>query len=138
MKYAYLAVAALAFVPGCVVHVRELRPQRHVTVVEEAHEAPSGAVWVVETRHVHSDHCGHYWYNGQWYQVRGHVHGAGCGHIYHDGHWVLAAASSRDCAHDDRCGHYHHNGRWYFMRGHVHRKGCGHEWNGRMWITVRF
>jgi len=42
--------------------------------------------------HVHTEYCGHYCHDSQWYYMQGHVHGQECGHVYRDGRW--------------RCNHY--------------------------------
>ena len=37
--------------------------------------------------HIHTDSCGHYCHESQWYYAEGHVHGPSCGHVYRDGRW---------------------------------------------------
>jgi len=66
-----LALAAAAVTGGCVV---------------PAH--PHGEVAVIETGHVHSEYCGHYYYGDRWYVHHNHRHGPGCGHVYRGGIWV--------------------------------------------------
>ncbi len=127
---------------GCrvYVHEHERRQPDRVVVYEDRHDDPVGTVVVIDRGHVHSEHCGHYWYNGRWYHHTAHRHGQGCGHVYHDGAWVLAVVHREQSGHvhSANCGHYHHNGSWYYMRGHVHGAGCGHRWDGRVWIAVRW
>ena len=50
---------------------------------------PHGAV-IIESGHVHSEWCGHYYHRGSWYIVAAHRHGPGCGHIFRGGVWILA------------------------------------------------
>lgn len=38
--------------------------------------------------HVHNTSCGHFYYNGNWYEMPGHLHGPACGHEFQDGMWV--------------------------------------------------
>ena len=59
--------------------------RRHVVV----HETPRGDVVVIERGHLHSHHCGHYFWRGGWYHHAGHVHAHGCGHAHRDGIWVV-------------------------------------------------
>lgn len=47
-----------------------------------------GPAVVVETGHVHSEFCGHYYYDGHWYYTRHHRHGPDCGHVYRGGIWI--------------------------------------------------
>lgn len=71
----FLALPFLA--AGCVVHGHG-RGRAHV----------HGPAIAIEAGHVHSEHCGHYHWNGGWYHRGGHVHGHGCGHHYKGGVWV--------------------------------------------------
>jgi hypothetical protein len=68
------AMLLLLFVGGCVVHAHG-----------HAHHRPV----VVEAAHIHSDHCGHYHWRGQWYISHGHRHGPGCGHVHRGGMWIV-------------------------------------------------
>lgn len=44
---------------------------------------------VIESGHVHSVDCGHYYHHGRWYHRPGHHHGPGCGHVHRDGIWIV-------------------------------------------------
>lgn len=139
-----LLLGALVVVSaGCII-VAEDGPYRTRRVVdyEASPPEPYGDVVVVERHHVHTAGCGHYWYNGRWYQHPGHVHGPGCGHVYHEGAWVLAGAVvvKEAHVHDAHCGHYWHSGNWYYMHRHTHGPGCGHYWDNskRVWIAVKW
>lgn len=142
MKLAGMLAAAIGAAGGCLIHTADgetaliLPGMIIVDRDEDAHRPPVGTVWTEEARHTHDAHCGHYWYDGRWYQWRDHVHGPRCGHVFHNGVWVLAGAVrvARGHVHDAHCGHYHWNGHWYYMRGHRHGHSCGHHWDGRMWI----
>lgn len=69
-----ILLATLPFLAaGCVVHGRS----GHI----------HGPALSIEAGHVHSDHCGHYSYRGNWHHSK-HVHGHGCGHHYRSGVWV--------------------------------------------------
>jgi hypothetical protein len=141
MRYALIgAIAAMAYASGCIIVTDN--PHRHVTYeeYESRPPRPEGDVVRVEHVHVHTEGCGHYWYNGSWYLVSGHVHGPGCGHVCHDGLWVLAGAVPirENHVHSATCGHYCCNGVWYYMHGHVHGPGCGHAYRSGIWVTVRF
>jgi hypothetical protein len=71
-----LTIAALPlFAIGCVVHGHGRHGHIHGPAVS------------IEAGHVHSDHCGHYHWQGRWHHAR-HVHGHGCGHHYRSGVWV--------------------------------------------------
>jgi hypothetical protein len=73
---AILGLAALA-AGGCTVET----PGYHHRVY--------GPAVVVTTEHVHSQTCGHFYYDGHWYLTAGHVHTLGCGHVYRGGMWVV-------------------------------------------------
>jgi hypothetical protein len=109
-----------ASIGGCVVHAH---PMGHSRV-----------------SHIHDDHCGHYWDNGNWHVVERHRHGAGCGHVFHDGYWANSrvVVVDRGHHHDAHCGHYYHGNTVYHMHGHRHGPGCGHNYNGKVWVSVRF
>ena len=109
-----LMLAAAAGLGGCVVRAGYVH-----------HAPPSGEVVVVERVHVHTEACGHYWYNGAWYYHAGHRHAAGCGHVFVEGHWVLSAPVVVETVHvhDAHCGHYFCGGTWYYMHSHHHGPG---------------
>ena len=44
---------------------------------------------VIESGHVHSDYCGHYYSHSRWHYSHGHRHGAGCGHVWRSRTWVV-------------------------------------------------
>ena len=46
-------------------------------------------VVVIERGHAHTDHCGHYFHEGQWHHWEGHHHGPGCGHCNRGGRWEV-------------------------------------------------
>lgn len=66
---------------GC--HHHHTAPGAH-----RARAVHHGAVVTIPATHVHSAHCGHYQYRGNWHHSSGHVHGQGCGHHHRGGHWV--------------------------------------------------
>jgi hypothetical protein len=69
------AAAGLAGLSGCIVH---------------GHGDGGGGVEVIiPVAHVHTDHCGHYYYRDRWYVYNGHHHGPGCGHVYFGGRWTV-------------------------------------------------
>ena len=83
MKRGMLATLALiavtaAAIGGCVVHAHP----GHV-------HAMYGPPVVIETAHVHTDACGHFYYGGRWYYSSGHRHVVGCGHVWRGGMWVV-------------------------------------------------
>jgi len=123
-----LALSAAVGLAGCVVHA-------HPVVY---HRPPAEHREVVVT-HVHDGGCGHYYYEGRWYEHQGHVHGAGCGHYYHGGRWVLVQEYRPPERHVcvETCNHYHHEGHWYVVAEHRHGAGCGHVFRGGMWIVIR-
>ncbi|HTF56003.1 MAG TPA: hypothetical protein VK661_01930 [Planctomycetota bacterium] len=131
-----MAAACAALFSGCIV-VAEPRGPRTVIVDDDGPE-PVGTIDVVECRH--HEGCGHYWYNGSWYLVRGHRHGPGCGHFFLNGRWVLAAPVQVVHGHvcTAACNHYFVDGRWYVMRKHHHGPGCGHILRNGIWVGVGF
>ena len=142
MKRAIVLAVALA-VPGCiVVHDHDLHPRHvvHDDDYEVRRPAPVGQVVVIERGHIHSEGCGHYWYNGSWYHSTGHVHGAGCGHAFVEGVWVHAGVVTVAAAHvhNDHCGHFQCGGSWYYMHEHHHGPGCGHSYRNGVWIAVKW
>jgi hypothetical protein len=69
-----LALVALAFSGGCIVHSHH------------PHGGPPGHAR--GTVHAHDHECGHYFLDGVWVSVPvGHVHAAGCGHVRVGGVW---------------------------------------------------
>ena len=74
MRLLLLTLPLLA--AGCVVHGHG----RHGYV-----HGPSVSI---TAGHIHDDHCGHYYWRGNWHQHSSHVHGHDCGHIFRGGMWV--------------------------------------------------
>ena len=73
-----VATVALAVVlAGC-------GPRRTVIIMDRT----PGKIVVVEKGHSHTNHCGHYHHNGNWYHAKGHSHGKKCGHKKVHGKWV--------------------------------------------------
>jgi hypothetical protein len=71
-----LIAAALLLASGCVVHGHGRHGHVH------------GPAVVLETGHVHTDLCGHYYWRGGWHHAHGHRHFAGCGHHFRGGLWI--------------------------------------------------
>ena len=74
MMRTFASVLVLA-TAGCVAHVHSDSPGHGRTVV------------VVETAHICSDSCAHFYLDGVWYVETGHRHGPGCGHYLVKGKW---------------------------------------------------
>ena len=53
------------------------------------HHHVYGPAVAIGVRHVHSDHCGHFYHGGSWYHSHGHRHVVGCGHVWRGGMWVV-------------------------------------------------
>jgi hypothetical protein len=119
---------------GCILHAH--RHPRH------------GEPVVVD--HVHTDHCGHYYWRGRWYYAERHAHGPGCGHTWVQERWtyieddgdrdgeVRHVVVDRGHVCSDPCDHYcDDDGRWIVVRGHRHGPGCGHHLVSGRWVVTR-
>lgn len=125
-------ILAAAPLTGCVIHTYE-------------GGGGGGSEVIIETGHIHTEYCGHYYYHGGWYIMANHRHYDGCGHVYrynmwiHDdggpvhGNTVVVVAGH---VHNDYCGHFYANGGWYMSNGHHHGPGCGHVYQGGNWCFV--
>jgi len=49
----------------------------------------AGARVRIESGHICTGDCGHYYHRRHWYHHAGHVHGPGCGHAMRGGIWVV-------------------------------------------------
>ncbi len=121
---ALLAAGVLAL-PGCVVH-------------GHGH----GSAVVITSGHLHSDHCGHYYWRGGWYLMSSHHHAHNCGHVYRGGLWIYddggplhgnTVVITAGHVHHDACGHFYWRGGWDHSNGPPHGHGCGHTNKGGTW-----
>ncbi len=62
----------------------------HVIPLPRLHLPHGHVVVAIPHGHVHSHHCGHYWYGGHWVHWAGHIHGPHCGHVWANGMWCRA------------------------------------------------
>ena len=58
-----------------------------LSCVAEVEPAHLGYMVDIPPDHVHTEFCGHYCHDSQWYYMQGHVPGPGCGHRYREGNW---------------------------------------------------